>query len=129
MLPGKVEPERPVLWELYRHAWFQQMKESDRRWQHPRVLLFNRRLTSLRVGDMKLIQGSDGSNALYNLSRDADELNNLSTYPTYASIRESLAKRTRALLHELRTAQPPPAFKAEPLDKDTEDTLRALGYL
>lgn len=129
LLPGKTDPDRVILTELYRHAWFQQMKEKDERWLHPRVLIHNRRLKSIRVGALKLILGSDGWCEMFDLSHDAGEMQDLSSIPTCAEAKESLAKRLEAHLNELRTAQPPPNVESGQMDEETEQTLRSLGYL
>ena len=129
LLPGHPQADRAVLAEAYVHARFRDLRTRDRRWKHPRVRRYMRRLKSLRTGSMKLIQASDGERELFDLFADPDELCDLSGNPTMAASRDFLSRRLQGLIDCLKTQQPPPPREGANLEKDTEATLEALGYL
>ncbi len=129
LLPDAVPPDRPIVCEYAEHARFRAAKIADRRWKHPRVRQFKRRLTSIRYDRMKLIRGSDGWHRLYDLINDPEEMRDLSNDPTYGAVKDELTLRMGKFLTRCRTEQPPPTEQAAPLDKGAEDALKALGYL
>ncbi len=86
---------------------------------------FDRDLRAIHAPPWKLIEASPGSPELFDLARDPGELANLSAES--ADVAGALAERLEEIvrLH-------PPLFDAKEravLDSDTEEALRALGYL
>lgn len=129
LLPGWPAAERPVLSEYYIHARFRNPRVPDKRWKSPRVRRHMRRLKSIRIGNMKLIQGSDGMQQLYDLGTDPDELRDLSNYPTYTASRDFLTRRLNVLVEQCKRQHPSPVDKPAVMDQDAEETLKAMGYL
>jgi arylsulfatase A-like enzyme len=71
---------------------------------------------------MKLIRHSSGASELYDLTKDPDEMSNL--YPRHASapsLEGTLLAWERAVQKDSRSATP--------LDPDTAESLRSLGYI
>lgn len=86
---------------------------------------FDRDLRSIHAPPFKLIEDSSGRVELFDLERDPGELQDLA--PTAPERVEEL----RRLLSRVR-AEHPPRFDAAArveIDADTEEALRALGYL
>lgn len=82
---------RPVVAEYYLHRRFQGREAAS-----PAALgswsSFNRRLQAIRVGEWKLIRGSDGRLELYNLREDPAETQNLSGESGTLAAEEALAR-------------------------------------
>ena len=76
-------------------------------------------------GRFKLIQASDGHDELYDLAADPREVNNLLGAPGEAM--KEVRLRMIAGLADLEVTPAPRRVKA--LDPETEDRLRALGYI
>jgi arylsulfatase A-like enzyme len=80
------------------------------------------RSDAVRVDDYKLIRHADGSEELYDLSRDPGERNDcLASEPGRAAA-------LRALLAQQRRGDPSPAQPAPELDPATRRLLERLGY-
>lgn len=129
LLPGCPRPDRLVVTEYALHARFRNPHPGDKRWTLARVQKFKRRLKSIRTGAMKLIRGDDGSEQLFNLATDPDELNDLSAIPTSAAARDYLTRRLNAFVTQCLTEHPSPVIQAGTLSEDAEETLKAMGYL
>jgi arylsulfatase A-like enzyme len=86
---------------------------------------FDRDLRAIYASPWKLIEASPGVPELFDIARDPEELTNLATRS--ANVGGPLAER----LDEIVRLHPPlyDATERAVLDQDTEDALRALGYL
>jgi hypothetical protein len=91
---------------------------------------FLRSLRSVRDGDAKLIEGSDGRVEVFDLATDPAELRNLA--PTDAAARAALEARLAEAVAggTLPTGARAPSAVAPSLaeDRQREEALRALGY-
>jgi arylsulfatase A-like enzyme len=86
---------------------------------------FFRGLRSLHEGNWKLIWGTDGRHELYDLAKDPLETNDLvKQHPEKV---KALEARMQAMLEEM--PQVGEAEEAGELDAETQDQLRALGYI
>lgn len=87
------------------------------------VEAYDRRLWAVQNGDMKLIEGSDGSRSLYDLAADPDETSNLATkrLDTFEELTSSLQNWKESL----------PQTKASKvgMNEQTKQRLEELGYL
>jgi len=84
---------------------------------------FSRRLTSIQIGNLKLIVPDPGERELYDLAVDPDERINLaSQHPAKA---DQLEQKLREWTQQTESGQP---IKVE-LDKQTQKALRKLGYI
>ncbi len=101
--------------------------EVNRSYNNVRIFgdLFDRDMSAIYVAPYKLIRDSRGREELFDLSRDADESENLAA--SQPAVRDRLA----AELDRIHAESPPlydPEARAE-LAPDTEEALRALGYV
>ena len=89
------------------------------------VLAYDRGLQAIRTDDWKLIQGTDGSERLYDLRSDPGEHEDVSA--AASEVRDRLADRLRERLRPIEDDG------SEPTDEDVpaaiEDRLEDLGYL
>lgn len=128
LLPGETSAFRKIVCENYIHNRFANPKRYNGRWLHPKVQHYRRRLTSIRAGYQKYIVGSDGSEELYNLKDDPGETANLAGDAACAARKAKLAQLLEEYIEQCRKGHPPPSEKDVPLDRETEETLKALGY-
>ncbi len=109
----------PILSELDREDF------STEFWQKSsRRARFDRRLSCLRVGSLKYVRGSDGSEELFDVASDPKELKNLAAErpDDLARMRALLLKKMESLdLHEAGAA---PEFSPEMIEQ-----LKAMGYI
>lgn len=109
-LHGKALKERPLYAHLYRQAGL---------WQAPEL-----RLQALILGDWKYVAGTPGEE-LYDMRADPEEAKDrlADAGPVADALRERLDELERGLA----------GFKPEsvsiPLDRETQEKLRALGYV
>jgi len=109
------EGESKVMAEVYRHAY-----RSIPEWE----LKFARDLQSLYLGNYKYIKDMNGQGELYDIVNDPRELRNLiNIMPEEA---EKMELKLTEWLPHVESHLPNKEVK---LDKATEETLRALGYL
>jgi len=109
-MPGK---GRPIIAESYNN-WEKILLYGNR---------FNRDLRALYDGPFKYIWGSNGCE-LYNIEDDPQELNNLiEEMPEHAREMQTLLDKW------LNSFTPMASSKFTKIDKTTEESLRALGYL
>jgi hypothetical protein len=87
---------------------------------HPR---FDRVERAIVHGHMKLIQSTAGKTELYDLAADSREARNL-----FASDNASASQLSRSLA-ALIAAAPSDSAPARPMDKESLDRLRSLGYV
>jgi arylsulfatase A-like enzyme len=102
-----------------------------------RLSPYLRRMRSVRIGDWKLIWGTDGHHSLYNLAEDPGESVDLSAQNP-SRVRELegvLLHRLRRLTgRDLEAVAKPYTGPTQPrgfenLDEETREQLKALGYL
>jgi len=88
--------------------------------------LFDRSVKCAIVGDYKYVAYSDGSEQLFEIARDWAETRNLvgQKPKTLLGLRALLSARLAPFGESPISGEPPP-----PLDAETRDALRALGYL
>jgi arylsulfatase A-like enzyme len=90
---------------------------------------YRRQIRSIRVGNHKLVWGSDGRNELYDLDSDPDEGDDrIEREPELARTLESRL-RSFAARHGAEAERLPPPLPRPPMDDDMESSLRALGYI
>jgi len=128
LLPGRATADREVLCEYYLHHAFT-TRRGRARMAHPNAQKYNRRLKSIRVGNLKLIQGSDGRDELYDLGEDLDETRDLSAEPACANAKARLTRLLDERIETYRLQNPPPPEALLDTDEVGEDHMRALGYL
>jgi len=138
---GEQDVERDIIAEYY-YPWenvrfLQQLFHGD----VPGIEAWERRLRSVRRGDMKLIWGSDGRHELYDVSSDPGELNDLIDDPAYAATRDGLLAVLERFVAENGGDGPIPRWDPEhpdrmpgarpegDLDPETVRQLEELGYL
>ena len=98
--------------------------ETDLWLRSPRLDEFGRRLRSIQLRDMKYIFASDGSDELYNLATDPDELDNL------AEVKPEDLAVLRDLVHARVAGLGVPAAGDTPeFSEELKRRLKALGYL
>lgn len=109
-LQGQPLPPRPVYAHLFRQAGL---------WGAPEL-----KLRALIEGNWKLLSGSEGEE-LYDLAADREE-----AFDRLAEAQD-VADRLRLRLAELeaRLSGGPPESVSIPLDPETQEALRALGYV
>jgi len=134
LLPGRTCAEREILCEYYRYLGFTTRKgpptpQAETVWDDPRMQKFDRRLKSIRVGPMKYIRGSDGSEELYDLQNDPNETQSLVDDERFAAAKSKLASRLDKRMQEHRAAYRPPSEESMPFDEKKDQELKALGYL
>jgi arylsulfatase A-like enzyme len=78
---------------------------------------------TVRVGDMRLTLGSEGSVALYNMAKDPAQDKNV------AKAKPDIVKADSALLSEAIGKLTLSKEERKPMDKETEEKLRSLGYI
>jgi arylsulfatase A-like enzyme len=88
---------------------------------------FERRIRAIRVGDDKLVWGSDGRHELFDLKADPKEDHNRSAEApeTVAALEKSLD----AILAHHRNPRPPQRAPDRTPDPAEEERLRELGYI
>ena len=107
--------ESKVMAEVYRHAY-----RSIPEWE----VKFARDLKTLYLGNYKYIKDMNGQSELYDVVNDPRELRNLiNIMPEEA---EKMELKITEWLPYVESHSPKKEVK---LDKATEETLRALGYL
>ena len=122
LLRGSPPPDRPVFAEYMRPT--EQAKLFAKVDPDFDFAPFDRRLKSVQVGDMKLIEADRGPVELYDLGADPGETRNL------AAERPDLVAELRQRLEAFAGEWTPAATTEEPiLDEETREALRALGYL
>ncbi len=130
LLPGETMPERPILGEYYLHAGFTGAEKfSSEEFKHPliREQLF-RRLKSIRVGDFKWVEGSNGTKELYNIAEDPGEMRNLADHSDFSDTAEKLRIILGEQLEQYQR-QVSTDFEANPIDEKTIEIMKSLGYL
>jgi len=130
LLPGETMPERSILCEYYVHPGFTDAKKYSREeYKHPRIReQLMRRLKSIRVGDFKWVQGSNGTKELYDIAKDPGETRNLAEHSDFSVTAEKLRIILGDRLEQYRS-QISPGFESNPLDAKTIETMKSLGYL
>lgn len=126
LLAEPLASDRPIVGEYYYPRQF--LSRFSPAEQEREVLApYRRRIRSIHMGDDKLIWGSDGRHALYDLARDPGELNDR---------REVDSERAAALVRELDRLvsrlerENVVSLTPEQLrDEETLKNLRALGYV
>ena len=125
LLSRRAPDDRPVLAEYYyplqAMAAFPKTAEAEKD-----LAPFRRRVRSLQIGKDKLIWGSDGRHELYDVKLDPAESMNLIAANPRSS--QALLTRLDAILSRLGSEPPPPPDQ-QPMDEETEETLRSLGYI
>jgi arylsulfatase A-like enzyme len=123
LLGGPLPEQRPLVAEYYRPDMFLRRFPDTPRAQAA-VAPYRRRLRSIRIGDDKLVWGSDGLRELYDTRLDPAEQRDRSDREPERV--RALTSRLDAVVRDL-TREPEPIDV--PLDPETEQNLRALGYL
>ena len=88
---------------------------------------FNRDLYSLVASPFKLIRSSRDDVELFDLSEDPEELNNLHT--AKPDVAAQLDAQLSTLLSERPPLYPEPEPESLELSKETQEALRAMGYI
>jgi len=124
LLGGPVPRERPLVAEYYEPRLFLS-RFPDTAKAQAAVARYRRRLRSIQVGDHRLVLGSDGSRRLFDLSADPKESKDRKKRQGERAIalEEQLAALVKSLTRESETPD------LTELDPETEQNLRALGYL
>lgn len=130
LLTGQLSPDRDILCELYLHKalTIPSADASAEEWAHPRVRRFRRRLKALRVGPMKYIQGSDGTEELFDLASDPGETRSLAANPALASALQRMRARLAACLLRFSEYRIPSPDDPQ-TDEGADQVLKSVGYL
>ena len=89
--------------------------------------MYDRRLQSIQVGDLKLISSSDGRHELYDHRLDPAEQNDLASEREQDLRRLQTLARSR-LLHEPEELPSAAPGDAPELSQELKERLRRMGY-
>ncbi|MBK1880438.1 sulfatase [Pelagicoccus mobilis] len=67
------------------------IEDPDAKWEHPAITIWGRNNTAIRDERYRYIRYEDGSEELYDRSKDPNEFNNLASNPEYTPVKERLA--------------------------------------
>lgn len=126
LLDATLPADRAIVGEYYYPNQFLAYFPEDAR-EGPLLAAYRRRIRSLRSGRHKLIWGSDGRNELYDVEQDPGETRDLAAQRP--ELVRRLEDRLLALVQAQEAEHPGPPGGGGPLDPETEESLRELGYL
>jgi arylsulfatase A-like enzyme len=137
LLPGETARDRVMLFEYYLHQGFTERHDEGlgkgrdwgKKFSHPRVQRFSRRLQAVRAGNMKFIRGDDGVEELYDLREDPREERNLITEEAFADVGKRLERMINERLSMYASLREPRAGEPVKLDEEDIRQLKALGYI
>jgi len=122
--------ENPVFCEYYYpEQALRCFKKQDRENIH--IEKYKRRIRCIISNHMKLIWGSDGNHELYDLMKDPEESENLFYKETHRMAGREMMKTLENILNDLDQDQDDYLDTPlnQPIDEQTLDALRSLGYI
>ena len=122
------DPDRPIFCEYYYpEQALACFFEEDR--DNPALDPFRRQIRSVIRGTKKLVRTSDGKHALFDLADDPNESANRISDGEYGDTVASLGRVLDEMVDRYCAEEEAPARLDAELDVETEEALRALGYL